>query len=321
MENHSLEILESDRGGSRTSPPQDAAPLTSRGDAGLSQPEVILRGRPAKLPKASRAVATIFCAQSDGWSSKGNLIEHCDGVSDRATTLLRDLLRPGIRVLDLGAGVGKVAENVLGAEPTAKLTLVDHAPGMVRNLRERFKGKHQVRILQADLHTVAEALSDERFELITFFQVLHHLPRPGTALRTAASLLTAGGRVVVLTVGPQHQEDIFPRTSRDGLGRRQASAWVRLTEASGLDIEVVRIDPFSFRFRDGLAYARFLYRIGSLEKLAGYRLLTGEKLEYALHDAALRATQACADAVGRIVVPCEHLTLVARRGQSPLKRR
>lgn len=319
MGNHNLEIFEPDRGASRTSPPRDVAPLTSSGDAGLSQPEVILRDRPAKLSKASRAVATVFCAQSDGWSSKGNLIEQCDGVSDQATTLLRDLLRPGIRVLDLGAGVGKVAENVLAAEPTAKLTLVDHAPGMVRNLRERFKGKH--RILQADLHTVAEVLSDERFELITFFQVLHHLPRPGTALRIAASLLTASGRVVVLTVGPRHQENIFPRTSRDGLGRRQAAAWVRLTEASGLDIEVLHIDPFSFRFRDGLAYARFLYRIGSLEKLAGYRLLTGETLEHALHDAALRATQACADAAGRIVVPCEHLTLVARRGQSPLKRR
>jgi 2-polyprenyl-3-methyl-5-hydroxy-6-metoxy-1,4-benzoquinol methylase len=314
------EILGLDRGGSWSSQSEDAALSTSSGDVGGHQTDVV-PVRLAKLSKAARAVATVFCAQSNGWSSKRNLIEQCDGVSDRATALLLDSLQPGVRILDLGAGAGKVAEKVLAAEPTARLTLVDHAPGMVRNLRERFSGNQRVRILQADLHVLPKLLSGERFDMITLFQVLHHVPRPGMALKTAASLMAAGGCVIVLTVGPRYQEAVFPRTRRDGLGRRQISNWVALAEAAGLDVEVVHNDQFLRRFRDGLAFAQFQHSNGSLEKLAGYYLLTGEELDRALHDVAMCATGACADEVGKIIVPCEHVTVVARRGRGPVERR
>jgi len=265
------------------------------------------------LSREVRAVATVFCAHSAGWPTKGEFIDRCDGISDRASALLVANLRPGIRILDLGAGAGKVADKVLSAEPTAKLVLVDHAPGMVRVLSERFSESPQVTIICADLQRIREVLGDQQFDLITLFQVLHHVPYPGAALRVAARHLRQGGRAIILTPGPRYQETIFPRTSRDGLGRRQISSWLKLAEAAGLDIESVHNDSFAFHFRNGVAYAHFLHRVGSLEKLARYRLLTGEQLDRGLSDAALRATKACADAEGGITVPCEHVTIVARR--------
>ncbi|MGQ0661537.1 class I SAM-dependent methyltransferase [Sphingosinicella sp.] len=255
----------------------------------------------------TRQVSAVFSGLAEGWSTKADLIESRGGVSDRATKALLEMLKPGLRLLDLGAGDGKVANVVLGVQPDTDLTLVDHAPGMVRALRQRFGPCPNVRVLEADLSTIDRELAAERFDLVAFFQVLHHLSRPKAALRAAAALLSDNGRIVTLTVGSGHHEAIFPTTRWDGLGRRRTSAWAALTEEAGLDIDALYRDESWFAFRDGDAYAQFVHRIGSLEKLGSYESLRGSELDAALGETATRA------ATARCVI-----TIVARRRSSSL---
>ncbi len=108
----------------------------------------------------------------------------------RLRGLARHLPEQG-RVLDVGCAAGGFLQvmqqagwQVLGLEPSAPIRAV---------AQERL-GDQQVRA------GGLEALEpSERFELITMWDVLEHLPQPQVALERAAQHLAPGGRVLVLT--------------------------------------------------------------------------------------------------------------------------
>ena len=105
-------------------------------------------------------------------------------------------IRPGMRVLDLGCGIGDVAfvaANLVG--PGGSVVGVDRSPqalGQAR-LRAEQRGLAQVRFVEGDVH---DPVPDGPFDAIVGRLVLMYVPDPAAVLRRQATVLRAGGLVV-----------------------------------------------------------------------------------------------------------------------------
>jgi SAM-dependent methyltransferase len=105
-------------------------------------------------------------------------------------------VRDGMRVLDLGCGVGDmafVAAELAGT--TGEVVGIDRSPEPVAkaNLRARERQLGNVRFVVGDIH---DAAPGGPYDAIIGRLVLMYLPDPAAVLRTQATLLRPGGVVV-----------------------------------------------------------------------------------------------------------------------------
>lgn len=114
------------------------------------------------------------------------------GAERRLRRTLRRALRPGIRVLDAGAGTGALAHAVLAAEPAAQVTLLDRSAGMLAEAG-RSVGAPLVR---GDVATLPFAAGT--FHLVTAGWVLETLADPASAVRELLRVLAPDGRVLTV---------------------------------------------------------------------------------------------------------------------------
>jgi len=112
-----------------------------------------------------------------------------------ADVLRRAGLAPGMRVLDIGCGVGDVsilAAKMVGQE--GSVLGVDRAPSAVETARRRIEslGITNVRFAQSEL---AAFETDQQFDAIIGRLVLLYVPDPALVLRRLLRYLEAGGIV------------------------------------------------------------------------------------------------------------------------------
>ena len=115
---------------------------------------------------------------------------------------LQKLLPSGIKhkkALDIGCGIGRIA--ILLAKAGAHVTAVDISSDMLKTCRKKAnknKVLNRMQFVQSSAHQLS--LPKEKFDIITCFGLLEHLPvRQRTAcLNKALSLLKARGRLYVV---------------------------------------------------------------------------------------------------------------------------
>jgi SAM-dependent methyltransferase len=111
-----------------------------------------------------------------------------DGLVDRLTT--------GIRVVDVGCGLGTSTIMMAEAFPASTFVGVDYHEASVRRARAAAAAagvEDRVRFLVADASSYGG-----RFDLAMFFDALHDMGDPVGALRHARELLSPGGRVLAI---------------------------------------------------------------------------------------------------------------------------
>jgi SAM-dependent methyltransferase len=163
-------------------------------------------------------------------------------------------LRPGMRLLDVGASSGAWLE--VAAEAGIDGIGVELGAATAAGARER-----GLDVRTGTLADCLAGLEGERFDLITFWDVLEHLHDPRTELSLARDLLAPGGRVAATF---PNVEGLYPRLTYRLFARR-TGVWEypelpvhlydfapgtarRLLAGGGFVVEAVRTfaTPFAF---------------------------------------------------------------------------
>jgi ubiquinone/menaquinone biosynthesis C-methylase UbiE len=105
-------------------------------------------------------------------------------------------IEPGMRVLDLGTGLGHVA-FALGelVGPTGQVVGIDSDDRMLAVAAERIDGRRNVRLAKGDVRTWT---CDEPFDAVIGRLILFHLPDAVAAVRHHLAHLRTGGRFIAV---------------------------------------------------------------------------------------------------------------------------
>src|SRR5688500_8868354 len=109
---------------------------------------------------------------------------------------LAALLRPGLKVLDVGCGTGAITSDVaeaVGPGGLAVGTDVNH--GLLQRARERTAARPGLHFARADIFAMP---FEPAFDIVTAARVLQWLARPADAVAAMARVTTPGGLVLVL---------------------------------------------------------------------------------------------------------------------------
>lgn len=95
----------------------------------------------------------------------------------------------GKDVLEVGCAGGEMTEDLL--ESAKSLTVIEPAERFCRALRDRFGGR--LKVYNAFVEDLAP---DRSYDVAVLASLLHHIPEPGSFLRSLKRFLTADGQVL-----------------------------------------------------------------------------------------------------------------------------
>ena len=117
-------------------------------------------------------------------------------------TCTRALGRPGVRIADLGCGLGFSSIALARAYPDAEVVGIDSDPASIDEARE-LAGQAGVRVVESLAADAAEVGAYGPFDVVVILEALHDMARPVEALRAAhkglahGRLRRRGGRIRV----------------------------------------------------------------------------------------------------------------------------
>ena len=103
---------------------------------------------------------------------------------------------PNPRILELGAGHGKLSAKILELHDTATVTISDLDPTSVDKISAGELGTNP-RVRTQVVDATAIDAEDDSYDLVVFAQAFHHLP-PATAFRAIAEATRVGKRFLVI---------------------------------------------------------------------------------------------------------------------------
>jgi SAM-dependent methyltransferase len=111
-----------------------------------------------------------------------------------ALEVVADIANP--RILELGAGHGRLSAQILALHSTATVTISDLDPTSVANIAAGELGAH-ARLRTQVIDATAIDAADDSYDLVVFAQAFHHLP-PDTACRAIAEATRVAKRFLVI---------------------------------------------------------------------------------------------------------------------------
>jgi ubiquinone/menaquinone biosynthesis C-methylase UbiE len=109
---------------------------------------------------------------------------------------LKSLLRPGLRVLDVGCGTGAITKDVAKLiGPSGKITGIDNTLDFIVSGKSTYNEYKNMELIHADLF---DYQTEEKFDLIISARVLQWLDNPIEAIHKMKSHLNKNGIISVL---------------------------------------------------------------------------------------------------------------------------
>jgi demethylmenaquinone methyltransferase/2-methoxy-6-polyprenyl-1,4-benzoquinol methylase len=136
----------------------------------------------------------------------------------RAATLRAASLRPGMRVLDVATGTGKLARAAAGeVGPEGEVIGLDASERMLARARGDAPGSGAAPIRWVQGDAMSMPLDDASVDVVTIGFGLRNMPDVDAALAEMSRVLRPGGRLVVLEIAEP----------RSGIGRALFCTWFR----------------------------------------------------------------------------------------------
>lgn len=212
---------------------EDAAlAITAAGtDDGLLADAELFRGAP------DDDVEAVYDLAADRYDHFRELWLHLAGAGAEKAMLadLRDVLRPGAKVLDAGCGTGVLARTMLELEPDIELTMIDLSAAMLAKAGD-VPGEH----LQGSVLELP--FPDGAFDVVVSSWVIETVPDPMGAVTEYLRVLDPDGHVFYTFCSLPH-----------GWFSQTGSAWLR--NAIGRDFAGTVLDDESTPWHDcGLSH-------------------------------------------------------------------
>jgi SAM-dependent methyltransferase len=260
-----------------------------------------------------------------GWDQHRDVVERMKvALTER---LMQGLaLRPGERVLELGAGTGELARR-LSAEvgPDGSVTATDVAAGMVELIERTTADLPNVEAKQAD--AAAIGLLDASYDAIVFRMGLMFVVPPLGALQEARRVLTPGGRIAATTwAAPEHNlwlagvgmaatvhgllSGLSPTQPGAPLSLSDPAALEQLAREAGFGTAAVHPVDLTFEVADVDEHLAHVTALAPPLKLA-FAAATAEQRD-AVRSTLAEITSQFRTADGRLAIPARALLLDAR---------
>lgn len=190
---------------------------------------------------------------------------------------LSPLLKPGIKVLDVGCGTGSISKdiaNIVGEK--GKVTGIDNTESFILSGKESNKNVANLELIHIDLF---DFNPEEKFDLIVSARTLQWLSNPKEALVKMKSLLKPNGQISILDYDhtnlnwnpspPESMQEFyktFLKWRQDaGMNNRMAEDLPALLKEAGFhSVEKINSDEFYNEEREN-----YKTKIGIWSKVAG----------------------------------------------------
>lgn len=137
--------------------------------------------------------------RADFWEGRGREYED---LAERIA-LRRLLPRSSRRLLDIGAGFGRLSEFYAGYE---QVVLLDYSRSLLRQARDRLGKDGRIKYVAASFYEMPFA--DSTFETAMMVRVMHHVVDVPALLHQVARVLTSGGAYVLEFASKRHLKAI-----------------------------------------------------------------------------------------------------------------
>ncbi len=183
---------------------------------------------------------------------------------------LRAMLPPrGRRLVEIGAGAGRLAELYLGYD---EIVLMDYARSTLLEARARWGHDSRFKFVAADVYRLPFA--DAAFDALVMVRVMHHLVDVSGALAQIATVLRTGGTFVVEFANKRNLKAMLRYTLRRQPWSPYSHEPVEFAELN-FDFHPAwmreQLRAAGFEIRQGRSVSFF--RVGLLKRLLGAKTL------------------------------------------------
>ena len=199
------------------------------------------------------------------WEEKSQFVTYY-GEKNPIKNEIMASVRNGLSIADIGCGSGKIIQRVDESVSDCKLTGLDISNGMISVAEQKqFTGKNRVNFINNDF--MKYSFSD-KYDIIIFSYVLHHLDNPIEALIKARNMLTETGKILFSVPGENYLTETFGPDQLNG--RYSIDDMDTIVEAAGLFPVSAKRNRFLMEFNSYEMYIKYLKSIGTYQKINGY---------------------------------------------------
>ncbi len=217
------------------------------------------------LDFSSRVEETFSKETADGWDAKAKFVKY-HGVKNPITDEVMMNVKGGMSILDVGCGTGKLVSKIDKKIEGGNLVGLDISGDMIKHAKSKaFTGNNKVDFIADDF---MKHDFNDKFDIIIFSYVLHHMSDPAQALKYAKSLLADGGIILFSVPGSNYLSETFEPEELPS--RYTLKEMDEIVNEAGLYCMTACRNDFLMTFDSYERYIDYLKSIGTYQKISGY---------------------------------------------------
>ena len=215
-------------------------------------------------------IRNVFAGEvSEGWDTKGELIDEMRGNDNIVYQWIEENMTEEMRLLDVGCATGRLIQKM---DKRIVNSGIDISADMAAKAQSKLENaRNSVKIVNNAF--IEHDFGNDKFDIIVFKFVLHHMENGRIALLKAKELLNNGGRIIIYTPGSRHLDELFKfdnKCSNDFLGRKSEEQLVKILQEIHMGTDKINKCEFKMRFNNFSNLIGFLKRTGIYQKIIGY---------------------------------------------------
>ena len=202
---------------------------------------------------------------ADSWDDKARFVTY-HGIKNPITNEVLSSIHNGMSIADIGCGTGKLISKIDRKIDNSILTGLDISSDMIYHAQNRIMtGNNKTFFINDDFMKYD---FKNKFDIIIFSYVLHHMSDPVEALRRAKELLTNEGNILFSVPGTSYLSETFKANELNG--RYSIEEMDQIVAEAGLYPLSACRNNFLMSFNSYEMYIEYLKSIGTYQKINNY---------------------------------------------------